>query len=145
MSTKRLTRLESLKIKAKLLQKAKKKAGAPITLKKALDTLAKLNGFLSWRDLHENLSENPFEHLLSPAQWSTWYSSYEQAKKHLKESDGYLLPYQKQFFIADENLLREFGLRPDDPDLLKVGRNWAEPQDAKAWQNLRRKLQTRQK
>jgi len=144
-SSKPLSRLDSLKIKAKLLQKAKKKAGQEITLKSALDKIAKLSGFLSWRDLNENLKENAFAHLMSSAHWHTWYGSYEKAKVHLEKNGGYLLAYQKQFFICDEDYIKSLGLQPDDSDLLKVGNNWVEPKNAKAWQSLRQKLQTFQK
>ena len=143
MST--LPRIESLKIKAKLLQKAKKKSGQNITLKTALDKIAKLSGFSSWRDLNENLKDNPFEHLMSSAHGHVWYSSYEKAKEHLEKNGGFLLSYQKQFFICNEDYIKDLGLTMDDPDLAQVGNNWVEPQDSKAWQNLRQKLKTHQR
>lgn len=138
------TRLESLKIKAKLLQKAKKKSGVEIALKEALDQIAKLSGFENWRDLKENFEENNhFEISMSPAHWHVWYAKYDEALKHLRESGGFLLPYQKHFFICNEDYIKELGLEINDADLLKVGQNWVEPKDLEAWARLKQKIKKR--
>jgi hypothetical protein len=137
----RLSRLESLKIKAKLLQKAKKKAGKEIALKDALQQIAQLSGFENWRDLKENFEENQvFEISMSSAHWHVWYASYNEALKHLHETGGFLLPYQKHFFICNEDYIKELGLAMSDNDLLRVGNNWAEPQDKEAWLRLKAKI-----
>lgn len=136
------SRSESLKIKAKLLQKAKKKAGNPIPLKDALNTIAKASGFSSWRALKEVLDAT--EHFHPPrssAYWNVWYSSYEEACDHLTQSGTFLLPYEKHFFICDEHYIERLGIASDDPDLAKVGRNWVEPQDAEAWERILRKIE----
>lgn len=139
-----LSALESLKIKAKLLQKAKRKSGQEIPLKDALATIAKASGFSSWQELKDVYEAT--EHF-SPrgwsAHWKTWYASYEEALKHLNESGGYLLPYQKQFFICDAHYVELLGIAPDDPDLEKIGRNWVEPQDAQAWERVLKKIKSR--
>lgn len=133
--------LDSLKIKAKLLQKAKKKAGKPIRLKDAFETLARHAGFESWRDLKEVFEATE---LFCPpgtsAHWKTWYSSYEEALEHLKTGPGYLLPYRKHFFVCEADYLEHLGVARDDADLEKVGRNWVEPGDAAAWTRLLRKI-----
>lgn len=97
------TRLQSLKTKAKLLQKAKAKAGKPILLKTALDIIAKTSGFDSWRELKENIEANEvLWSSLGGALWNNWHASYEEAVAMLAD-DQFLLPYQKQFFICDTN------------------------------------------
>lgn len=137
------TRLESLKIKAKLLQKAKRRNGKPFALKDAFALIAEAAGFSSWRDMKNTLDVHE---LLRPphasALWSVWYGSYEEAKKHLQEQDegGFLLPYQKQFFICDTNYIANLGIELDDSDLQKVGANWVEPKNAAAWQRLLAKI-----
>jgi len=139
-----LSRIESLKIKAKLLQKAKKKAGKEIALKDALDLLAKAAGFKTWRDFKELLTATEkFYPRKGTAYWNVWYSSYEKACRHLAENaDSFLLPYQKDFFICDANYIESLGIAKSDPDLKKIGRNWVEPQDMKAWGQLLRKIKS---
>lgn len=135
------SRLESLRIKAKLLQKAKKSAGKPIQLKAAFEMIAKAAGFDGWRELKASVAT---DELLTfnggGAYWNTWYSSYDEAKKHLSTVEGYLLPFQKQFFVCDEHYIAHLGIQKDDPDLLLVGNNWVEPRDPKAWERLLEKI-----
>ncbi|MGZ3692618.1 MAG: hypothetical protein ACXVAX_14005 [Pseudobdellovibrio sp.] len=131
------TRLEHLRNKAKFLQKAKKKSGKPIQLKEAFNIIAKASGFGSWQDLKETLDANevfcPHGH---SSIWKTWYSSYEQAVHELKKTDGYLLPYVKDFFICDQNYLSFLGVDPQSSLVKEVGRNWVEPQSTKALQEV---------
>lgn len=140
-----MSRIESLKIKAKLLQKAKKKAGKDIPLKEALDTLAQTSGFKSWREFKEILEAT--EHFYpgkGTAYWNVWHSSYEEACAQLKEKmDIYLLPYQKDFFICEIDYIESLGISRTDEDLKKVGRNWVEPQDDQAWERLQRRVRKR--
>jgi hypothetical protein len=136
-----LSRLESVKIKAKLLQKAKARLGRPIQLKVAFQILAKIAGFESWREMKQTLQDSEeFVAPFSSAHWNVWYSSYEESKMHLQDHGGYLLPYQKHFFVCDENYIKSLGIAIDDPDLQKVGFNWVEPKDPNAWSSLRVKL-----
>ena len=137
------SRIEFLKNKAKLLQKAKKKAGKPIQLKTALALIAKTSGYRSWRDLKQTLETN--EQFCSPhgsAFWNTWYASYAEARKHLESQGGYLLPYQKQFFICDIHYIENLGIKRTDPDLEKVGTDWVKPLDANAWGRLLKKIRS---
>lgn len=138
------SRLELIKSKAKLLQKAKKKAGLDIQLKEAFEILAKHAGFPSWREMKENLEMSELTRFQgSSAHWNTWYSSYEKAKEHLDKNGGYLLAYQKDFFICDQDYISSLGISADDSDLLLVGNNWMEPQDKEAWERLIKKMKAR--
>ncbi len=138
--------LESLKIKAKLLQKAKKKVGLTLQLKDALDTIARLSGFPNWRELKVVTEETEiFCPQPSSAYWKTWYASYEEAVAHLAKTDGYLLPYRKQFFICDIHWVERLGLAADDTDLAKVGRNFVEPLDPEAMSRVMKKIKSKPK
>ena len=136
-----LPRLESLKIKAKLLQKAKLRAGTPIALKDAFALLAKHAGFSSWREwknvieLHEKLRPPH-----ASALWHVWYATYEEAKTHLDREGGYLLPYQKHYFITGDDYLANLGLDLADPDLKKVGPDFTRPLDISAFHRLVAKI-----
>ena len=70
------------------------------------------------------------------ALWNVWYASYDAAKKHVHEHGGYLLPYQKQFFVCDKDYITSLGLRLDDPDLVAVGVDWVKLRDSTAWDRL---------
>lgn len=135
--------LDSLKIKAKLLQKAKKKSGIALQLKDALDTIARLSGFPNWREM-KTVTEETEIFLPSPssANWKTWYASYEDALAHLAKGEGFLLPYRKQFFICDTHWIERLGIPADDADLALVGRNWVEPRDREAWARILKRIKS---
>lgn len=138
------TSLESLRIKAKLLQKAKKKAGKEIQLKEAFDIIAKASGFKSWQDLSELYVAT--EHYCpkgSSAHWKVWFKNYDEALKHLADGADYLLPYRDHYFICEKDYLTFLGIDPNDEDLKKIGRNWIEPKDADAFLRLTTKLQAK--
>lgn len=136
-----LSRLDALKTKAKLLQKAKKRSGKPIALKEAFALIATSAGFASWREMKAALD---IHELLRPphssALWSVWYGKYDDAAGHLQEQGGYLLPYQKQYFICDEHYIVSLGIQLGDPDLEKIGPDWARPKDVEAWNRILKKI-----
>jgi hypothetical protein len=137
------SRLQSLKIKAKLLQKAKQRGGQPFALKDAYELLAKQAGHPSWRAMKESLDgEIDLFPQGASAMWKTWYASYAEAKEHLHQvPDAYLLPYRNQFFICEPHYIELLGISLDMPELTLVGRDWAQPKDQAAWQRLRQALQ----
>lgn len=114
--------IESLKIKAKLLQKMKKSAGKPIQLKELFEAT---------------------EHYCpkgSTARWKVWYKNYDEAETQLNASGGFLLPYRDHFFICDQDYVQFLGVPMADSDLKKVGCNWVEPNDAEAFFRLTQKI-----
>jgi len=129
--------IDSLKIKAKLLQKAKRKKNVEFTLKEAYGLIASSGGYSSWKDMKDAYV---LADLLNPprwsAQWKTWFSSKEEALIHMNQEMNFLLPYRKHFFICDINYLKSLGVSQNDPDLLKVGNDWSEPENKEAWQRL---------
>ena len=137
--------LDSLKIKAKLLQKAKKRSGVTLQLKDALDTVARLAGFPNWRELKAVSDETEiFCSAQSSAFWKTWYASYDDALAHLEKGEGFLLPYRKQFFICDIHWIEHLGIPADDGDLARVGRNFVEPKNREAMARLVKRIKAKQ-
>jgi hypothetical protein len=133
--------IDSLKIKAKLLQKAKKKAGIEFPLKDAYGVLAKTAGYSSWKEMKDTYE---LADVLNPPKWSAlwkiWFGSKEEALLHFNDPGQFLIPYQKQFFICDVNYIRALGIADDDVDLKLVGTDWSAPKDKKAWERLLKKL-----
>jgi hypothetical protein len=82
--------------------------------------------------------------ILNPPRWSAlwkiWFSSKDEALKHMASKGSYLLPYRNQFFICDVNYLHALGLSENDQDLAKVGNDWSMPQDKVAWERLLKKI-----
>ena len=140
-----LSGIESLRIKAKLLQKAKKRAGKPIQLKEAFEILAKASGFKSWRELKEIFEAT--EHYCphgSSARWKIWIKSYDEARDQLSSmKEGFLLPYRDHFFICDLEYIEFLGIEKDDPDLTLMGRNWVEPNNPEAFMRITPKIRGR--
>ena len=68
-----------------------------------------------------------------------WYANYEEARASLDNHGGYLLPYQKHFFICEPDVISALGLDPGDPDWEKIGYDCAHPLDAAAFERLRQK------
>jgi len=68
-----------------------------------------------------------------------WYSNYEEARGSLDRHGGFLLPYQKHFFICQPEVISALGLDPNDPDWEKIGYDCAHPGDAAAFERLRQK------
>ena len=68
-----------------------------------------------------------------------WYANYEEARQSLDHDGGFLLPYQKHFFICQPELISALGLDPNDPDWQKIGFDCAHPSDTDAFERLREK------
>lgn len=133
--------IDSLKIKAKLLQKAKMKAGKEFSLKEAYTLIAKTAGYSSWKAMKDDYE---MADILNPPRWSAlwkiWFSSKEEALQHMTADSKYLIPYRNQFFVCDANYLNALGVAEDDQDLQKVGNDWSSPKDKAAWKRLINKI-----
>lgn len=133
--------IDSLKIKAKLLQKAKIKKQPDFKLKQAYEILALAAGYASWREWKEILDEHQIFAPPGAAIWHVWYSNLEEAQLHLTTtSNTFLIPHQKHFFICDQNYVKTLGIDANDTDLKLVGRNWATPMDYDAWERMLKKI-----
>lgn len=138
------SRIESLRIKAKLLQKAKSRAGKACALKDAFAIIARHSGFGSWQkmkatiEVHESLRPAHAASL-----WNIWYGTYAEGKAHVRAQGEFLLPYQRQCFVCDADYIANLGLRLDDPDLIAVGNDWVVPANQGAWNRLLGKLRSK--
>lgn len=133
--------ISSLKIKAKLLQKAKRKKGDEFALKDAYAVIAKTAGYSSWKEMKDDYETSD---VLNPpqwsAQWKVWFASLDEAREYFQSFGGYLVPYLNQFFVCDSNYINSLGIEMGDSDLLEVGRDWTSPANAEAWKNLLGKI-----
>lgn len=68
-----------------------------------------------------------------------WFRTYEEARASLDAEGGYLFPYKRQFFVTQEEAVRELGLDPKDPDWQLIGWDWVRPLDEDAWKRLKEK------
>ena len=132
--------IESLRIKAKLLQKSKALAGNPVALKDAYAIIARTAGYHSWQEMKATVEAHE---ILRPKNFSlttTWYSQYDEGKAHILANGGYLMPYQKQYFVCEASYLSALGLDLSDPDIEKVGHDWTSPRDGAAYDRLLKKI-----
>jgi len=101
--------------------------------KHALAVIALEKGFPSWADLKCQL---PF---IKGGFLNHWFANYAAAKAKQQADGGYLLPYQHQFFVCDQNYMVNLGFEISDPDWKKIGCDWARPANQEAWKRLYRK------
>lgn len=137
-----MSRIQSLKIKAKILQKNKAKAGKAIRLKEAFEIVAKSAGYHCWRSMKQDVERHAVYRPsgVSLPYWNNWYRSYEEAKAFLREGVDFLLPFENQFFICGVDYLEALGIAKDDPDIGLVGSDWVTPKDQLAWERLIAKI-----
>lgn len=101
--------------------------------KYALTVIALEKGFESWPDLKTQL---PF---IRGGFLNHWFATYQEAKAFQNKNGGFLLPFRSQFFICNENYIRNLGFNPTDADWKRIGYDWAKPENKEAWQQLCRK------
>lgn len=106
---------------------------ADIKHKHALAVIAIEKGFDSWADLQYQL---PF---IRGGFLNQWFAEYAEARQYLEQYQGYLLPYQKQFFVCTADYINVIGLDAQDPDWRSIGFDWVKPANKSAWQRLYRK------
>src|SRR5262249_37064720 len=95
--------------------------------------IAMEQGFRSWVDLKMQVN------FIVGGYLNLWFSNHAEAKAYLKEHGGFLLPYKNQYFICDENYIKQIGFYPEDPDWEKIAYDWAEPPSQAAWHRLYKK------
>lgn len=126
-----LSSLESLKIKAKLLQK--KKNDPNFKLKQSYEIIARTSGYSSWKEMKDSIELGD---LLNPPKWSAiwknWVSTKKEALDQL-EKNQFILPFRNNYFICTIDYINALGIKSDDPDLILVGQDWSEPRDKSAY------------
>ncbi len=119
-------------------------APSAILRRHALSVLSLELGFSGFKHASDVLSGKPHDDagkLLYPdhfggALWNVWCASYDEARAIREESDGYLFPYRRQFFVAERYFVEALGLDPDDGAFDRIGRDWVRPRDRAAWSGL---------
>ncbi len=112
-----------------------------------LAAIAREFGFEGWSHAACVLGGKPtddYGKLLYPrgcaAHTNIWSASYEEARDIREQHGGFLLAYQRQFIVVEDEFIRTMGLDPDDPDWAEMGRDWIKPADPSARQRLYGKL-----
>lgn len=115
-----------------------------IQRKHCLEVIALEQGYQNWSQLLNKIKKQTETRLYKLGVGSSlnvWYADYAKAKKHLaSDPKAYLLVYQQHYFICTADHIAALGFDPADPDWEKIGRDWAQPQDAKAHARLSSKL-----
>lgn len=101
--------------------------------KHALNVIAMEKGFNNWSELKQQL---PF---IKGGFLNHWFNTYDEAKAFLVSKGGYLLPYQKQFFICNKDYINHLGFDANDPDWNLIEYDWVHPKHDEAAKRLYRK------
>lgn len=106
---------------------------ADVKRKHALAVISFEKGFKSWSELKCQL---PF---IRGGFLNQWFKSYDDAKSYLESNRGYLLPFQRQFFVCDSDYIDNLGLNSKDKDWELIAFDWVNPTNQEAWQRLYKK------
>lgn len=112
-----------------------------VKLKHAPAAIALEEGYGSWREL-KNSAEATGREMYGPKMdvfLNHWFARYEDARASLEDEGGFLFPYDRQFFVAEESAIRILGLDPRDLDWGRIGRDWTKPKDLAARTRLKEK------
>ena len=120
--------------------------------KHCLSQIAKALGFSGWSHLIKILlpperlpiptgrSDLDYGKLLSPsrcyAYTNFWSVRYEEAKEVREQTKGYLLAYGTQYLVTEGDYITTLGLDPKDENWEKIDRDWANPNDFNAREEL---------
>jgi hypothetical protein len=107
--------------------------------KDALLIIALEKGFDSWLQLKNyfyRILSSPFEDNYVGGFLNLWFTRYVDAKSQQKKQGGYLLPYKKQYFLANEEYIKALGLDPFDPDWKLIDWDWVKAKDKNALNRL---------
>jgi len=136
-----------LKIKAKRLQKSAP-VSESITLKQALQAVAKQAGFLHWQHasavLGGNISDCMYDygklwyHPKCSPLLNLWFANYDEAKTVLnKREDCFLVPYKNQFVVVKNEYLNLLGAPVEMQTALKEnGRDIVALYNSELWDNF---------
>ncbi|MEL6308619.1 MAG: hypothetical protein AAFQ52_10795 [Chloroflexota bacterium] len=119
----------------------------PVKHKDALHVIALENGYSSWAMFKQWLDQHTKQATKAPYFTDVyprrcmrytleWHTDYEIASQSLGTEGGYLFPYKNQYFICSATYITELGLDPSDPDWARIGYNWVQPDDERAWGRL---------
>lgn len=104
-----------------------------IKRKQALAVIAIEKGFKSWSELKCQL---PF---IRGGFLNQWFKNYGDAKNYLQSNGGFLLPFQNQYFVCDNDYINNLGFNSEDKDWQLINFDWVQPKNKEAWQRLYKK------
>lgn len=112
-----------------------------------LSTIARELGFQGWPHAVAVLRgerSDDFGTLLycnpGGAHWNIWSASYDEACSIRREHGGFLLPYKRQYFIADAGYVDDLGLDARAADWERIERDWVRPRELAARSRLYERL-----
>ena len=112
--------------------------GAPLQRKHALATIAREIGFSNWKAVVNCFGNGngDFDQFLYPARchvfWNIWFAGYEEASRVREEHGGYLLPFQNQYMVVDDDYIASLTGKPIAAEWNEIGRDWVRPSSAPA-------------
>lgn len=119
-------------------------AGPGILRRQCLSVISLELGFSGWQHACAVLSGtadvSDFGTLLYPKRGSghlnLWYRNHEEAVAGRRESNGYLLAYRRDFFVADRSFIELLGWDPEAPEWGRLGYDWLCPSGAEVRRSL---------
>lgn len=106
-------------------------------LKHAYWVLAIEHGYSNWNALRTEIIRQECMYSTSCGVYlNVWCASYKEAEDHHQTNGGYLLQYQKHYFIATEEVIHTLGLAHLSKEWKAIGYNWVAPRDKNAWNTL---------
>lgn len=117
--------------------------GAELQRKHCLAAVAREIGFPNWKaviNCFEMEASTDFAKFLHPKRchifWNIWLATYDEAAKVHADHGGFLLTYENQFIVVDDDYVSALGAKSDNALWAQIGRNWAKPKDYAARSRL---------
>ncbi len=144
--------LIELKTRARLQLNAARRQDAPDAegpgprLRHCLNQVARDVGFAHWDDARRVLGGQAASGDDMGAFWyaprcatllNLWFAGYEPARAAQEADRGaFLLPYRRQFIVAQDDFVRELGMDPADPAWAVAQRDLVRAYGSRAWLDL---------
>jgi len=143
------TPVEELKIRARLALKAQRTERPALRLGDCLNEVSRAVGFAHWEQARRVLGGQARVGEDMGSFWhapdcqhtlNTWFADYASARDRLAQAgeggDAVLLPYRRQFVLAQPGYIAALGLAPDDAMWTALGRDLVAGYGTPAWQGL---------
>ena len=139
------TPVDELKVRARLRLNAARRAeqGTAMRLKDCLSAVSREVGFMHWEHAQKVLGARASAGDDAGTFWhaprcsvllNQWYARYDEAKAAQgSEAGAVLLPYRRQFIVANDDFVRELGLDPGDPEWATTRRDLVASYASQAW------------
>jgi len=109
-----------------------------VLLKHAYQVIAHENNFKEWADLKRAVIENDCLYRSSCVAYiHQWFKDYQQAETYFQKNGGYLLVFWKDFVVCGKEYITCIGLGNYEDLWKKIGYNWANTGETKAFQLLK--------